>query len=131
MQIHSDSNTKKCHYFNNDKSCPYQEVGCMFLHQASEACYFDSNCRNKLCPYQHKSLEKNLDQISQKNYAGKVSENTQNKMKNNDKETVQSIILKAFEKDAEEHYGVNNDCGLNNASQKCNRCKYITHSIAL
>ena len=91
----------------------------MFLHQASEACYFDSNCRNKLCPYQHKSLEKNLDPISQKNDAGKVSENTLYKRKHNesnDKETVQSIILKAYEKDSEEHCGVNNDCGLNNAS---------------
>ena len=83
-QMHSISNTnKKCHYFNNDKSCPYQDVGCMFLHQASEACYFDSNCRNKLCPHQHKSLEKIFDQISQKNDAGKVSENTLDKRKQN------------------------------------------------
>ena len=26
---------------------------------------------------------------------------------------------------------MNKDCGLNNSSQKCNRCKFITHSMGL
>ena len=30
---HASLNVKFCHYFNNSKSCPYKEVGCMFKHE--------------------------------------------------------------------------------------------------
>ena len=44
---------KKCHYFNNRKTCPFDEIGCMFAHETSEMCRFDKICNNKLCPFQH------------------------------------------------------------------------------
>ena len=28
-----------CHFFNNDKDCPYQEE-CIFMHEESEVCKF-------------------------------------------------------------------------------------------
>ena len=31
-----------CHFFNNDKDCPYQEE-CIFLHEESEECKFGKN----------------------------------------------------------------------------------------
>ena len=58
-------------------------------------------------------------------------EKKKNTNENNEKIDIQSCILKAFEEDAKEHYVVNTDCGLNNSSQKCNRCKFISHSMGL
>ena len=129
--IHNNSNTKRCHYFNNGKPCPYQEVGCMFLHEISEVCYLGNNCRNRLCPFQHKSLEEKKAEEHQENDDGETSENKSKKNMNKEKEKIHDVILKAFEKDAGDHFCVNNECGLNNESQKCSRCKFITHSMGL
>jgi hypothetical protein len=52
-KIHSDRSTKYCHYFNNGKVCPFEELGCKFLHILSEKCKFDQLCYKKLCSYQH------------------------------------------------------------------------------
>ena len=51
--MHSDDKTRKCHFFNNNKPCPYEEVGCKFLHETSEACYYKDKCNNPLCQFQH------------------------------------------------------------------------------
>jgi uncharacterized CHY-type Zn-finger protein len=53
MTIHESSNNKKCHYFNNEKECPYFEVGCMFVHEFSGQCKFGPACVRQLCPFQH------------------------------------------------------------------------------
>ena len=53
QEIHKDQNRRKCHYFNNDKYCPFEEIGCMFAHEASEICMFDEICSKKLCAYKH------------------------------------------------------------------------------
>lgn len=50
---HTSLTTKKCHYFNNKKSCPFEEIGCMFEHILSEMCTYGKSCSNKLCSYQH------------------------------------------------------------------------------
>ena len=50
---------KNCHFYNNKKPCPYEDIGCMFKHEKSENCRFNGVCRNKLCPYQHEEI--NLD----------------------------------------------------------------------
>ena len=39
---HSVKTTRKCHYFNNDKICPYEEIGGMFLHEATTTFHFYS-----------------------------------------------------------------------------------------
>ena len=53
MQGHSNGSDKFCHYFNNDKNCPFEKIGCMVLHQDPEVCYFRVKCRNKLCQFKH------------------------------------------------------------------------------
>ena len=53
MRLHTESNIKHCHYFNNDKDCPYEEIGCKFLHYVSKNCVYDSKCTRRLCPYRH------------------------------------------------------------------------------
>ena len=54
---HGDENQKKCHYFNNQKHCLFEALGCKFAHKQSENCKFDKKCSNKLCPFRHGSLE--------------------------------------------------------------------------
>ena len=81
-----------------------------------------------------KVLRRILLKKIEENDTSKESENIHEKKKQNGrnkKETAQSVIIEAFEKDSEEHYEMNKDCGLNNSSQKCNRCKFVTHSMGL
>ena len=30
-RIHKEKNITNCHYFNNKKECPFEEIGCMLL----------------------------------------------------------------------------------------------------
>ena len=53
QETHKDPTRRKCHYFNNEKDCPFEEIGCMFAHEDSEFCKFDQICCKKLCFYQH------------------------------------------------------------------------------
>ena len=57
---HSNQNAKKCHYFNNKKDCPFEEIGCMFEHSLSDMCIYNRNCKNKLCSNQHETDEDNI-----------------------------------------------------------------------
>ena len=63
---HMDPERKKCHYFNNNKKCPYEELGCMFVHEKSEKCKFDDICANRLCPFRHSSNESKRELASEK-----------------------------------------------------------------
>ena len=55
---------KKCHFYNNGKECPYEEIGCMFAHVSSEICKFRKTCKNKLCSFKHELVDgNNLDQL--------------------------------------------------------------------
>ena len=51
----SNSNKKLtfCHYYNNGKVCPYEELGCKFWHQKSSFCTKKDRCQNNLSQYQH------------------------------------------------------------------------------
>ena len=51
-RMHSTTG-KKCHYFNNGKFCPYEELGCRYKHEVSQKCKFDDKCRKSLCQYVH------------------------------------------------------------------------------
>ena len=57
QHIHSKTNAvKNCHYFNNQKECPFEQIGCMFKHEHSHQCKFQRNCRNLLCQFKHENL---------------------------------------------------------------------------
>ena len=50
---HKEGYRKFCHYFNNDKSCPFVSIGCKFKHENSGKCTFGKDCKNLLCQYNH------------------------------------------------------------------------------
>ena len=35
-----DKPSKKCHYFNNKKTCPFEKLGCMYEHTYSGPCTY-------------------------------------------------------------------------------------------
>ena len=39
---HNGQVLRKCHFFNNNKCCPYELIGFKFLHQTSENCRFQN-----------------------------------------------------------------------------------------
>ena len=61
--------SKFCQYFNNSKSCPYEEIGCQFKHAVADNCKYDRKCKFKLCQYKHtqyvssEQVEKESDKI--------------------------------------------------------------------
>ena len=52
IQAAHEDITLYCHYFNNDKDCPYENE-CIFVHEESEICKFSSGCERLLCMYRH------------------------------------------------------------------------------
>ena len=53
--------TRWCHFFNNFKTCPFDDVGCIFKHQESPECKFDKHCNVKLCAYKHSVDEETVN----------------------------------------------------------------------
>jgi Ran GTPase-activating protein (RanGAP) involved in mRNA processing and transport len=45
-----------CHFFNNEKDCPYAEIGCMFIHTESPNCMYQDKCLNPMCQYRHNKI---------------------------------------------------------------------------
>ena len=48
------------------KHCPYEEIGCKFLHLKSKRCIYQEKCRTKLCPFQHGQV--NIPENTMENY---------------------------------------------------------------
>jgi hypothetical protein len=40
MKMHSED-VKFCHFYSNNKKCPFEDIGCMFLHEMAEPCVFN------------------------------------------------------------------------------------------
>ena len=53
LTLHNDKNISPCHYFNNDKIGPFEDLECKFLHIASQLCNFDKLCKQNKCPFRH------------------------------------------------------------------------------
>ena len=49
MHTEEAKNLKFCHYFNNNKRCPYSDIGCMFKHGSSPNCNCRDKCSKNLC----------------------------------------------------------------------------------
>ena len=41
-----------CHFFNNDKTCPFDET-CIFLHEDARFCKYDGICERNFCMFKH------------------------------------------------------------------------------
>ena len=50
MSLHVTN--KYCHYYNNQKTCPFELLRCKFKHEESPLCKF-KNCFNPLCQFKH------------------------------------------------------------------------------
>jgi len=50
-----------CHYFNNDKDCPFDDQ-CIFAHDEAPACKFGGGCERILCMFQHEDDEESEDE---------------------------------------------------------------------
>ena len=46
---------KKCHYYNNQKPCPFEIVGCKFKHEDAKLCHHGENCTQHLCQFKHQT----------------------------------------------------------------------------
>ena len=57
MRLHAETNIKTCHYFNNNRNCPYEKRGCKFRHSVSKICELMSKCTRSLCPYRHEDIK--------------------------------------------------------------------------
>ena len=57
---------KCCHFFNNGKVCPFEEIGCKFKHVESKECRYGQNCFMKMCQFKHSSCEKSGDAVMDK-----------------------------------------------------------------
>ena len=109
--VHEDV-TLYCHYFNNDKDRPYDDV-CIFLHEDSEECKFGNMCERTLCMYKHKSRNGDEDQSDEESDGDDDSINV-------DVEEIKPVLEKleeAFEKlsvNLKKHFG----------PLKCDKCEF-------
>ena len=57
MKKHSmvhEGSARHCNYFNNDKRCPYESIGCMFQHERFGKCP-KTKCHEKLRQFEHEN----------------------------------------------------------------------------
>jgi hypothetical protein len=78
MRIHIDD-VEFCNFYNNKKKCPFEDIGCMFLHETADACTFHP-CLNKLCQYKH---DKVIITVEEDTRTGDLLENEQITSENN------------------------------------------------
>ena len=59
--VHSDPDfVIYCHYFNNDKECPFGDV-CIYEHDESDECKYGKACERLMCMYRHKCQDEEND----------------------------------------------------------------------
>ena len=74
---------KYCHFYNNNKFCSYEELGCMFRHNQAPICNRSNRCKNKLCQFRHETeTEAVMNDAS-----GEQSAKTDDKEHNSEDET--------------------------------------------
>ena len=73
MQMHTE-NAPFCHFYNNGKLCPFQEIGCMFRHENSGPCK-RRLCTRKLCQFQHYKNIEAADNHNQEIVSDKIDKN--------------------------------------------------------
>ena len=104
-----------CHYFNNDKDCPFDEE-CIYIHEESEICKFGLGCERVLCMFRHE--ERNYDEESDEEESDDESVSEGN---SNDKESVNALIpvLEKVKAALEKFDDLLQKCSL-----KCKQCDF-------
>ena len=52
MQISHENFNIYCHFFTDEKTCPY-DVECVFLHEDSAKCKYGDACERLYCMFKH------------------------------------------------------------------------------
>ena len=123
MESHADGSTKCCHYFNNGKTCPYENIGCMFLHQHSERCYFGDRCKNKLCQFKHREIiENENDRDNEEESVNELAnkfEKLSDEEKYESKDLLCTLYCKSYEyhRCSQEHYDILKGCDVMNITE--------------
>ena len=53
-KIHQSSSKKRnCHFYNSGKICPFEELGCKFVHEYSDKCKLGDKCTFHMCHFKH------------------------------------------------------------------------------
>jgi hypothetical protein len=66
MKQHELTNVKYCHFFNNNKFCRFQELGCMFKHDHAPRCKREV-CRSKMFQFKHEFFQENPSETTANN----------------------------------------------------------------
>ena len=53
LKSHGKENMRHCYYFNSNKMCPFEELGCKFLHKYSAVCKNGDQCSSHMCQFKH------------------------------------------------------------------------------
>ena len=122
QNMHTSKNIQKCHYFNNKKTCPFEQIGCMFDHSSAGECRYGKSCKIKLCSFEHKT--------------SKTEENKLKDDKDTPKETNDEIEMTDEEKSFDLYVKVNFPDILSNYLENdrtihCYYCSYKTKSKIL
>ena len=62
MRIAHENLKLFCHFFNNNKTCPYSKE-CIFLHQDSPICKYGKKCERMLCMFKHEEDEDEFENV--------------------------------------------------------------------
>ena len=58
---HKQTNVTVCRYFSKHEPCPYEPIGCKFLHDQSTTFCRKKDCQNLLCPFAHQNVTRDED----------------------------------------------------------------------
>ena len=60
--IHHENAKLYCHFYNNSKTCPYNDE-CVFLHEHSRLCKYGSYCEREYCMFKHECQDKEIETV--------------------------------------------------------------------
>ena len=132
MKKHNESHgniEKFCHYFNNEKQCPYDDLGCKFLHEDSDNCKFGKYCNFNLCQFKHNQKENNEEMEMVESDGDSENDNDMEDASLTDDECSDYELVNEDELKQNKY----NDCGgcgkvlrIEN-SYKCKKCGQASH----
>ena len=116
--VHEDI-TLYCHYYNNEKECPFDDE-CIYKHEESDRCKYDSICERKLCMFRHEEKK------------GDDNENTDDEDRDDEEDSeheIESIedikpMLNKFKKAVENFEELLQKCSL-----KCKECEFEAKDV--
>ena len=121
-QNHFRKNIKKCRFFKKGKFCPFQEVGCKFLHEPIDQSVPDETAMEEVPTDQNDSEEESIEFILKKAEAFENDLDTETDSDN--EESIESIMkkVKGFEKSDAESFNECQGCGKYQPQIICAEC---------